>query len=44
MHDFSHNNKTLDALASIIDFGTQNGYVFRRIREDTPMVRHSVNN
>ena len=44
MHDFSRNNKTLNALADIIDFGKQNGYVFRKITEDTPMVRHSVNN
>ena len=44
MHDFSKNNKTLNALADIIDFGKQNGYVFRKITEDTPMVRHSVNN
>ena len=44
MHDFSHNNKTLDALSDIIDFGLNNGYVFRRITYDTKMVTHSVNN
>ncbi len=44
MHDFSHNNKTLDALSDIIDYGMQNGYVFRRITDDTKMVTHSVNN
>ena len=44
MHDFSHNNKTLDALSDIIDFGLNNGYVFRRITDDTKMVTHSVNN
>ena len=44
MHDFSGNTKTLDALSSIIDFGLQNGYTFKKITEDTPMVTHSVNN
>lgn len=44
MHDFSKNHKTLDALSDIIDWGMQNGYVFRKITEDTPMIRHSVNN
>ena len=44
MHDFSHNNKTLEALSDIIDFGKGNGYVFRRITDDTKMVTHSVNN
>ena len=44
MHDFSHNNKTLNALSDIIDFGLNNGYVFRRITDDTKMVTHSVNN
>ena len=44
MHDFFGNQKTIDALEGIINFGQENGYVFRRITEDTPMVRHAVNN
>ncbi len=44
MHDFSNNHKTLDALSDIIDFGIQNGYVFRKITDDTKMVTHAVNN
>ena len=44
MHDFSNNHKTLNALEDIIDFGTQNGYVFRKITDDTKMVTHAVNN
>ena len=44
MHDFSGNKKTLNALADIIDYGIQNGYVFRNITEDTPMVKHGINN
>ena len=44
MHDFAGNNKTIGALDAIIDFGLNNGYVFRRITDDTPMVTHSVNN
>ena len=44
MHDFSHNHKTLEALSDIIDYGLQNGYVFRKITDDTKMVTHSVNN
>ena len=44
MHDFSHNNKTLEALTDIIDYGLQNGYVFRKITDDTKMITHSVNN
>jgi peptidoglycan/xylan/chitin deacetylase (PgdA/CDA1 family) len=44
MHDFSNNNKTIDALQGIINFGKENGYVFRAITDDTEMVTHSVNN
>ena len=44
MHDFAGNQKTIDALEGIINFGLDNGYVFRRITDDTPMVTHSVNN
>ena len=44
MHDFSGNNKTLNALADIIDYGLENGYTFSKITESTPMVTHKVNN
>ena len=44
MHDFSRNQKTVDALSSIIDYGLENGYVFRKITEETPMVTHKVYN
>jgi len=44
LHDFSNNQKTLNALENIIDFGLKNGYTFSRITESTPMVTHSVNN
>lgn len=44
MHDFSKNNKTVEALPKVIDYCLESGYVFRKITEETPMVRHSVNN
>lgn len=44
MHDFGGNNKTLNALADIIDFGIKNGYTFNNITENTPMVTHKPNN
>lgn len=44
MHDFSGNNKTLDALRAIIQFGKKNGYTFKPITQDTPMITHAVNN
>lgn len=44
MHDFSKNEKTVNALANIIDYGRENGFIFRKITEETPMVRHSINN
>lgn len=44
MHDFSGNTKTLNALSDIIDYGLENGYTFKAITSDTPMVRHGVNN
>lgn len=44
MHDFAGNHKTIDALDSIISWGLEQGYVFRRITEETPMVKHGVNN
>ena len=44
MHDFSGNNKTLDALRAIIEYGKNNGYIFRPITSDTPMITHPVYN
>ena len=44
MHDFSGNNKTLEALPDIIDYGLENGYVFDVITIDTPMVAHPIQN
>lgn len=44
MHDFSGNSKTVDALRKIIQYGKQNGYEFKSITENTPMLRHRVNN
>ena len=44
MHDFSGNNKTLNALDRIIDYGIDNGYTFKVITKDTPMVTHKPNN
>ena len=44
MHDFAKNEGTVNALANIIDYGLQNGYVFRKITDDTKMVTHKINN
>ena len=44
MHDFGGNTKTLNALSDIIDYGLKNGYTFKPITKDTPMVTHHINN
>ena len=44
MHDFSGNQKTVDALRAIIQYGKRNGYTFEAITENTPMVTHRINN
>lgn len=44
MHDFSGNQKTVDALPGIIDFAKSNGYTFDRITDKTPMVTQNVQN
>ncbi len=44
MHDFAGNTKTLNALSDIIDYGLENGYVFKPITKDTPMVTHHISN
>lgn len=45
MHDFSGNDKTLNALEKIIKYGKKNGYEFRPITYDSDLVvHHPVNN
>ena len=44
MHDFSGNNKTIEALPGIIDFAINNGYTFDKITDKTPMVTQNVQN
>ena len=44
MHDFSGNNKTLEALPGIIDYGLANGYKFEVITPNTEMVRQKIQN
>lgn len=44
MHDFQNNDKTVEALNDIIDYGIANGYQFAAIDMETPMVKHRVNN
>ena len=44
MHDFENNNKTVNALERIIDYGLAKGCKFDKIDMTTPMVTHGVNN
>lgn len=44
MHDFYNNYKTLNALENIIKTAKDNGYHFSNITNNTPMVKHIVNN
>ena len=44
MHDFSGNDKTINALQRIITWGKENGYVFRAMTASTPEVHHGINN
>lgn len=45
MHDFSGNDKTLNALEKVIKYGKKNGYEFRPITYDSDLiVHHPVNN
>lgn len=44
LHDFGGNYKTLNALRDIIRYGKNNGYNFDRITENTPQVKHRINN
>ena len=44
MHDFTKNEAILEALPKIIDYGMENGYVFEKITDETPMIKHRVFN
>lgn len=44
MHDFGGNQKTLNALKDMIHYGKENGYIFEKIDDNTPMITHGVNN
>lgn len=44
MHDFNGNNKTVEALPDIIDYGLKNGYKFEIITTDTEMVTQRIQN
>ena len=42
MHDIKYQTK--DAIRDIIKYGKNNGYTFKKIENDTYMIRHGVNN
>lgn len=44
MHDYEGNNKTVNALYDIIQYGKNNGYKFDKITDNTPQIKHKVNN
>ena len=44
MHDSMGHIATVNALKDIIRYGKENGYTFKAITNDTPVIRHSVNN
>ena len=44
MHDFKGNNKTLEALPEIIDYGLNNGYKFDIITTETEMITQTIQN
>ena len=44
MHDSNSHTGTVNALRDIIKYGKNNGYTFKAITSDTPIVRHGVNN
>ena len=44
MHDSASHRGTVNALRDIIRYGKNNGYSFKAITNDTPVVRHGVNN
>ena len=44
MHDSANHRATVNALSDIIRYGKNNGYTFKAIDDNTPVVRHKVNN
>ena len=44
MHDFAGNDKTINALQRIIDYGKANGFEFRAMTAATGEVHHGINN
>ncbi|RKI40951.1 hypothetical protein D7V86_10545 [bacterium D16-51] len=44
MHDFANNDKTINALEKMIQYGKKNGYTFLPITASTDEVHHPVNN
>ncbi len=44
MHDFWGNDKTINALQSVIDYGKANGFEFRAMTAATNEVHHGINN
>lgn len=44
MHDFEKNEAILEALPKIIEYGNENGYMFEKITEETPMLTHRIFN
>ena len=44
MHDSGSHTATVNTLKNIIDYGKKQGYSFKAITNDTPSVRHGVNN
>ena len=40
MHDFANNEKTIDALKKIIEYGKENGYRFERITYESSLEMH----
>lgn len=44
MHDFENNDKTLNALKKIIEYGKNNGYTFQKLTTTSEKIRHHVNN
>lgn len=44
MHDFNKNDKTINSLEKIIQYGKKHGYSFRAITASTDEIHHAVNN
>ena len=44
MHDFESNYKTLNAIKDIIETAKTQGYQFKALDENSPIIRHRINN